>query len=208
MKTLRKTTNILDTMIGAIYGRNVDSKLFQLSRGLTFELGSTRFDGGSLKRDNIRNTRWFRGTNGGVSLIFGRLRSGGSVRILRFFGSGSLRGLYEVFGILLVLRFNVVDGPDCLQSRRPRSWCTYAIERLAGVNTEVGQGYRAYQKGIVGILLVIIRKQGQHAVTAPPGDKWPRPSHCVTMQSYRRVHRHRYASVRLSDDGDRELFRG
>lgn len=86
----------------------------QLSCGLTFKLGAAGFDGGSFKRDNSRNMRWFRGINRSISLIFGGLRSGGSIRILRFLGSGFLRRLYEILDVLLVLRFNVVYGSNCL----------------------------------------------------------------------------------------------
>lgn len=92
------------------------------------------------------NVGRFCSVNWGVGLILRRLRSGGSVRILRFFGGGSPWWLNEVLGKLLMLGLNIVDGTDRLHGRRPRGRSIAdPIERLAGVKAETCQSYRAYQ---------------------------------------------------------------
>jgi len=107
----------------------------------------------------VRNIERFCGVNGGVGLIFRGLNPGGPVRVLRFLGGGSPRRLDEVFGVLLMFGLDIVDRPDGLHGRRPgRRSVADAIERLTGVNAEVGESYRAYQKAIVIVLFIILRE--------------------------------------------------
>jgi len=169
--------------------RNQARNRSAITFALTFEpCARTRLGGSGFNRDNVRNIGRFCGVNGGIGLIFRSLNPGGPVRILRFLSSGSSRGLDEILGVLLMFRLDIVDGADSLHGGRPRGWSIAdAIERLAGVNAEVGESYRAYQKAIVIVLFIVLREQRQHPVATPPGNERPWPSHGVTMQSYRRV---------------------
>lgn len=161
----------------------------------------------SSKRTNSGNMGLSGRMDRRVGLIVGSLRSIGSVRILWLLYGGFPRWLDQVFGVLLVLGSDIVNGANSLQSDRPGCRPADRVEGLTGVDTEGGQCHRSNHESVIGVLLIGLRGQRQQASTSPPGDEGSRPAHCVAMQGYGRVHGDRQLRALLPDYGGSQFLR-